>query len=563
MQIEAPVGIVGTRAPAPRHLQLGLIAVFAAALAGCAGPKIARWSAPPASVSTVPTNLDAGRAYADAARNAYQDEVASFVDSQGSTANLLLGTGALAMLLAASSGVHRDALLGTAFFGGTAYAFGNMNLSKQRALVHLAGVEAINCAKRAVAPLAMTITEQTAFDAALLALERNVRSVNSARAGLRRAVGPDTTAGQREAADAALTAAAAAVESAQRVQVSGRKLAISARSAGDQLIQAVDKIDASVIRAGMETLPDLTSVPRIVAGLSGFAASFAPGAGIDTAINNAIAQRPKAQSRAVGSAASNEFGIAMDELAGAIDSLLEATAVVQARLAGHESALVSDALKDCGVTDIAFPLRASSERIVFAGAGASSKSVVLSGGTKPYVVELQDSAIEGLTLKSPAPFESRLQVSISAAVKAPQTASVLVMDSSNPMKTLQLPIEIGTVKPQSQSAQLPDSPAAGQSTAAAPAGGVQTLQQLADRLTQKADFPSAEGFTLQLQQDVSLQSGASSLTAKVRCKPTPDKPITDRRAAEILASSVGLAADHELTRSLKVSGPPTCITASR
>ena len=97
--------------------------------------------------------------------------------AQGDLSNVLLGTGALATVLAVAK-VHRDALLGTAFFGGTAYAFGNQNLSKQRALVHLAGVDAINCAKRAVSPLAMTNDEQQGLDTALSEVEKGVQTVN-------------------------------------------------------------------------------------------------------------------------------------------------------------------------------------------------------------------------------------------------------------------------------------------------------------------------------------------------------------------------------------------------
>jgi len=549
--------------PTKPWLRRGLISLCVLAQAGCAGPQIVRWSAPAGEPKPPSTNLDAGRAYADAARDAYQQAVADHVKAQGGLSNVLLGVGALATVLAVAK-VHRDALLGTAFFGGTAYAYGNQNLSKQRALVHLAGVDAINCAKRAVSPLAMTTVEQQGLDTALSDLDKGVQAVNKARGVLRQAMPAGLEAKDRTAVDAALAASATAVETAQRVQASGRLLSASARSAGDQLRQTVDRIDSAVVRASMETIPDLSAVPKVIAGLSGFAASFAPGAGIDNAINNAVADRAKANNAkaqggsakrgiapATGSSPEQRMDQAMDALETATDALLAAASAVQARMVGHESALVADALKDCGVTDVAFPLRASHDRIAFAGGAAATKSVALSGGTKPYVVELQDSAVDGVALKAPAPFESRLQVSITKDVKPPQTFSLLVMDSSNPMRTLVLPVEVGVAAPAA---------AAGPVAANAPAG---TLEELADLLNKKTEFPMDNGVVLILDSDIKAKPGVKTLTVKLRCKPAPAAGalVKPSVAAAVLIKGAGLAADHLLAKSLQVTGPANCIAA--
>lgn len=545
-------------------LRCGLISLCVLAQAGCAGPQIVRWSAPAGSPKPPSTNLDAGLAYADAARDAYQQAVADHVKAQGDLSNVLLGTGALATVLAAAK-VHRDALLGTAFFGATAYAFGNQNLSKQRALVHLAGVDAINCAKRAVSPLAMSIDEQQGLDAALSDTETGVQAVNKARGVLRQAIPAGLDPTDRTAVDAALAASATAVETAQRVLASGRRLSASARSASAQLRQTVDRIDSAVVRASMETIPDLSAVPKVIAGLSGFAASFAPGAGIDIAINNAMADRAKALSTkaqsgragrgnapAVAASPEQRMDQAMDALETATDALLAAASAVQSWMVGHEAALVGDALKDCGVTDVAFPLRASSERIAFAGGAAATKSAALSGGTKPYVVELQDSAVDGVTLKAPAPFESRLQISITKDVKPPQTFSVLVMDSSNPMRTLVLPVEVGIATP-----AVAPGPAAAQDPAAI------TLEDLANLLNKKTDYPADNGVVLILDSDVKAKPGAKTLTAALRCKPLPvaDALVKPSVAAAVLIKGAGLAADHPLAQRLQVTGPANCIAA--
>ena len=369
----------------------------------------------------------------------------------------------------------------------------------------------------------------------------------------------------RTAVDAALAASATAVETAQRVQTLGRLLSASARSASEQLRQTVDRIDSAVVRASMETIPDLSAVPKVIAGLSGFAASFAPGAGIDNAVNNAVSDRAKAlgakaQSGRAGrgnapaatASPAQRMDQAMDALETATDALLAAASAVQARMVGHEAALVADALKDCGVTDVAFPLRASSDRIAFAGGAAAAKSVSLSGGTKPYVVELQDSAADGVTLKAPAPFESRLQVSITKDVKPPQTFSVLVMDSSNPMRTLVLPVEVGVAAPAA---------AAGPAAKEAPSAG--TLEELADLLNKKTDYPGDNGVVLIVDSDIKAKPGVKTLAIKLRCKPLPAAGalVKPSVAAAVLIKGAGLSADHPLAKSLQVTGPANCIAA--
>jgi len=557
---------------------------LAALLAGCASPpQIVRWQPPPAAATPTGANtLDAGRAYADAARNAYQQAVADHVAAQGSLANGLLGTGALTTLLAAST-AHRDAVLGTAFLGGTAYAYGNMNLSKQRALVHLAGVEALNCAKRAVAPLGMPVTEMDALNGQLTMLDSQLRAMNTTRGAVRTALTAElrdnpAAAPTVAAADAAMAAATSAAEAAKPVQASARRLAVQARSASDQLMQAVDRIDAAIVRATMDTLPDLSAVPKVIGGLAGFAASFAPGAGLDTLINDALAKRSQADAKAqsgglkttdggtdaVGDkqkaarpAGLDELVKATNQLANATDALMQTVDALKSRVDAHETSLVADQLRDCGIGDIAFPLRASSDKMVFVPGTAATKTIALSGGTKPYVVELQGSSVDGLTLKAPAPFESRVQVSITDKVKA-QTLSLLVMDSSNPMKTIDLPIEIGAQKAEDNEAKKPNSESGG-------TGGGQTppdsLGALADRLNSLGQYRVNDNLLLRNSATFNAKPGDTTLTVKLRCDPVPKDntgKITVEAARQQLAKAVGLASDAPLARQMRIELPDNC-----
>lgn len=450
------------RIPFTSRLASSVFLFCIVALGGCASPQVVRWSVDVKAPRPAPTNLDPGRAYADAARKAYQDAVSSQVEAQSSLSNGLLGLGALATGLAVSN-AHRDALLGTAFIGGTAYAFGNMNLSKQRIVIYQRGVEAIDCANRAIAPLAIDAKDQADLDDGLRELNSNIQLVNDARATLDRAKSgfPVACDKLRAAADAAQVSALAAIEAARRSQIAGQKLSAKVRGASEQLIQTVNKIDAVVVRAVLETIPDLTSIPKVVAGLSGYAASFAPGAGVDTWMTSALTKRAEA----IGSASKAFQSLEQQSptvpfkatvpacnqdstktLIAAVDRLLATASRVQSHLSAHEAALGADQLADCGVTDVGFPLRASSERVIFPAGVDASKVVVLSGGTKPYVVELADTPVSGVSIKGPAPFESRLQITVAAAAKAPQTLTVLIMDSSNPTKVLEIPIQLGEAK---------------------------------------------------------------------------------------------------------------------
>lgn len=574
--------VAAFRHPAP-HAALALAAVLAGLLAGCASPpQIVRWQPPPAAATPTGANtLDAGRAYADAARNAYQQAVADHVTAQGSLANGLLGTGALATLLAAST-AHRDAVLGTAFLGGTAYAYGNMNLSKQRALVHLAGVEALNCAKRAVAPLGMPVTEMDALNSRLTRLDSQLRALNTARGGVRAALTADlrdnpAAAPTVAAADAAMASATSAAEAAKPVQASARKLAVQARGASDQLMQAVDRIDAAIVRATMDTLPDLSAVPKVIGGLAGFAASFAPGAGLDTLINDAVAKRSQADAKAQSGglktdgsteaakdlpkaakpAGLDELVKATNQLANATDALMQTVDALKSRVDAHETSLVADQLRDCGIGDIAFPLRASSDKMVFVPGTAATKTIALSGGTKPYVVELQGSAVDGLTLKAPAPFESRVQVSITDKVKA-QTLSLLVMDSSNPMKTIDLPIEISAPKAEDNDAKKPNSESGAAGGGQAPPD---SLGALADRLNSLGQYRVNDNLLLRNSATFNAKPGDTTLTVKLRCDPVPKDnagKITVEAARQQLAKAVGLASDAALARQMRIELPDNC-----
>lgn len=530
-------------------------------LTACSTPKLARWTSPTTS-SAPATNLDAGRAEAAAARKAYQDVVDAFVQDQANVGNGLLGLGLLATVLAASS-VHRDAVVGTGFLAGSVYAFGQFNISKQRALIHQAGVEAVDCAVRAVAPLSMTLEELQALEKLLRDQSTTAMELTKAQAALRQA---RTTAAaplspkQSAAADAVLAASTTAQEAGRRAQTGGRQLAVKVRGASEQLRQAVHKIDNAVVRASLDTLTDLSALPKIVSAAAVFAGQVVPGA--DGFINEALAKRQKALTETAkaqstkldgdGKAVRRDSGVeaAQNEVQRLTDVMLGLVGDIQAVLDSHASAQAADPLKDCGVTDIAFPLKASAEKLSFPGGTDATKTVVLTGGTKPYVVELADSPEPGLSVKGPAPFESRLQVTSAASLKGPQSFSVLVMDSSNPMKTVVLPIEVG--------AQA-EGPATSESTPLPP----KVVGDLPTRLNQGGTFDIGNGAKLRLSGAAEQPAGSKKVNVPLRCEPAqPPACVPQADARLAIARKLGLKPDDELLKALTLKGAKTCLCGS-
>jgi len=441
-------------------LRISWVCCIAAFTSACSVNPVVSWT-PPTRTGQPATNLDYALAYAQNVQDAYKSEISRQAAMSSNLANGLVATGALALAFAVGK-AHRDALAGVALLGGTGYALGNMNLNKQRLLVLQAGHEAIGCARKAVIPLRMTDPERGVIEKALADLDAASPLLDVSAARERVAFEAYKKSGGSLASDEAARASAA-IQVATDVTAavagasgSGRVLVTQSRQAGDNLIAAVDKIDQAITRANLDSLPDLTSVSKVIAGLAGFAAQIAPGTGVEKIVSAGLAARNESLKSGKSGA-----GDASDALTAATLELEKNTAAVQTQLRIVQSYLLAyqpgnaalEALKECGVTDAYFPLKASVEKLVFATASDATKSFALTGGAKPYVVELADSQIAGLSVKGPAPFETRVVVSVSKDVVKSQSASILVMDSSNPMKTLHIPITIGE---QTASVATPD-----------------------------------------------------------------------------------------------------------
>lgn len=519
------------------NLRVSWAVCITAFASGCAVNPVVTWTPPPNDATRTATNLDYASAYARNVQEAYKKEIARQAGVSSDLSSGLVAMGALALALAAGK-AHRDAVAGVALLGGTGYALGNMNLNKQRLLILQAGHEAIGCARNAVIPLRMSDKERGAIEDALIALDTAGPALDVAEVRSRAALAAYKKAGGLATSDAAVRASAA-LEAAAAVSTavagasgSGRVLVTQSRQAGERLIAAVDKIDAAVVRASIDNQPDLTSVPKVIAGLAGFAAQIAPGAGVDKVIAAGLAAgTEKLKSgplRLVNALPADEpLNDASQALENAMAALQTQLRIVQSYLLAYQPGTAAlEALKDCGVTDVYFPLKASVEKLVFATGTDATKGFVLSGGAKPYVVELADSPITGLSIKGPAPFETRVQVTLTKDVTKPQSASVLVMDSSNPMKTLHLPITIG---------EQPAAPSAAAGAAAGAAPKVAALPDVVDALNDGFSFTLDK---IQVTPGQKAQATGDAITVGVTCTPKPAAPFEQATIRDKLLDTV-------------------------
>ena len=492
-----------------------------------------------------PTNLDYGHSYAASLRGAYKREIHKQVGTSTNLNSGLVVAGALALALAAST-AHQDALLGTALVGGTAYGLGAMNLPQQRLLILQAGVEAIDCANRAVIPLSMTKNELTnlqrdteSLQTALMPLDEAVRAVRFRLSAYNNAGGPEGDVISGEAKQ--IVAAAEEVATASRsTAAAGQLLSVKARQADDQLVAAVDKIDTSILKALLATLPDISSVPKVIAGLAGFAASIAPGAGIDSTIAARLKLRVGKESDATSGTAPEKARAkaekqalieSIDTLQGSIATTRSAKSAVDARVNAYQTATSAlETLRDCGVGDISFPLKVSSDKLVFDAGTEASKTFLISGGTRPYVVELADTPAPNVTLKGPAPFESRAQISLSKEQKTAQTFTILVMDASTPTKTASVVAEVRAQADANADPNSKDKSADKGAAANAITTSPSDVPKLAKALMSKS-FTSKDGAGRDITVSVSnAVPEGDQLKISLTCVPAPAPAPLDEKA---------------------------------
>lgn len=510
-------------------LPITLVMIGATSLSGCAISPLVSWPRPEQKTSPLPL-VDAQR-YAEEARKAYREARDRHVHATTGLTSGLLGLGVLGTGFAVAK-AHRDALLGTAFFGASAYAFGQQNLNVQHRLVYEAGIEAIGCAKDAVQPLAMSIGDRAALEAAMTGLDGALVKASSARARASAALSAwkatDPVNDDLEtSAGAAIAASNTSTVVGFAIVTSGRLLIRRADDAGDTLVSAVERIDDAVNKAVTATLPDPSSVFKVIAGLPGFAAGIVPGS--DAAISAAITKSSagltpgvEIQAGNLGSRGAVNFnqGMALYRAIAALeeatDGLRLALANVNGRLPTEESLKGLQSVKDCGLGDVSFAVKVVPAAPSITAGADRKTSFTISGGTPPYHVELQVTPVKGVNLISPKPFDKTVFFEITKDAVA-GTVTVIVMDASKPSKTLVLSVEVL----KASGAGAADNAVAPES---APLKAPNTAAVLADRLNAIKVFKRKDGGEFSIIAAATRKSD-TLIEIGLRCKPPPKSGI--------------------------------------
>lgn len=410
--------------------RVAIATAWVVALSGCSTAPV-KYFSDAEQAKAARTSLPAAVAYLEAARGQYQLAVETQMRDERYLANGLIGAGALALGLALGN-VSTGAITGTALVAGSAYTWGNVNLSRQTVQAYLAGIDALNCAEKAVAPLVVDSAQLNRLAAALdtLALARAdlAAALVQGRAMKARLL-PKAT--EREALDAAVAVGEEVMQQSQTTLNAGRALVdLSPRGARD-LVATVNGIDAAVVRSIVSATPDLSALPGLVAGLAGVAGSFAPGAGIDANLLNKLNQASNTVTSKSQVTGANEFMQAAERIVAAIGKTAASETTVRSLMPAGPVVWPEGTFKSCGVAQVVSALSASVATLRFTAGVDDRQQFEILGGVKPYFVRIDGPAVDGLTVRSPVRFDNLAEVVVAGAkLNQPLSTSLRVVDSS-------------------------------------------------------------------------------------------------------------------------------------
>jgi len=118
------------------------------------------------------------------------------------------------------------------------------------------------------------------------------------------------------------------------------------------------------------------------------------------------------------------------------------SASVNARLAGRLTAWPDDAFKDCGLAQVVSVLGVAPAALDFVVGVDARRVFDISGGVKPYFVEIDGVVVDGVALKSPIRFDARGELSVSSKVAKPAAFKLRISDSSPTALIVELPVSI-------------------------------------------------------------------------------------------------------------------------
>lgn len=484
-------------------------------------------------------DLPGARALADTLRASYRDEIARQVAAAQFTNNGLLVLGSAVLGLAASN-AHRDAILGVSLIGGTGYALANLNQDKRRLLILSNGIQALDCATGAVVPLDLGTERDRQIRDQLRQLRAGLPVTQAAAQSLRDALqrfgnqagsSLEVARNLLKRSDAVLIEAATSRRAANAYTGEADRL-------GRQLVQTVKEISRQVDRAMVDTLVAVSAIPELVAGLGGFAGQFAPGAKLDAQFAgvfdkyNAAKQADAANKTGNVANASADLGdveAAIKALLPLVEQLATASNELTDLLQGLDQAgtQAAAALKACHVADAITALSITPSTLDLVAGKPQARGIAISGGTKPYRVQMLDQAPDALTISFGGGFDDTARLQLSGATlgaEALGSYTVLVSDSASPRRNQPLTVNIVAA---AAAAATPAASKTGAPADAAPAdagGGLAALAQALDGTKGQAVALNNVQLTL---DSASFKTAPERIELALACTPSAPAKLLD------------------------------------
>ncbi len=429
---------------------LAIAATAALLLGGCANPML-RIDGPGYSAASSAALHREPASMADAVqklnhlRARYYEAI---VDQTGTTQNATTGLVWLGAAVAgmAAGTVHSDAILGAALIGGTSYGLARTQLDARRIQVWTEGMKALDCAKEAALPLDLGEARRTQLEDARAGLGAQRVATQQARNAVQAELDillVKTPSAATASAQAMVAKTDAALAEADKTQDAALDLLQASR--GGELSSTVDRIHTKVTEVMGSIVVDISSVKQMVGGIGGFAAVFAPGAGIEGLLAGGFDAFKAAKLKSGAQAGIID---ALDNAMAALELETRRLVAAQGRVSGLLKSVnlagVAAALKKCDVAGVATPLQLTPAALRFPVKGAASQGFEISGGTPPYVVVPLGDLPDGVSLQ----FSGGL--ADTAAVKVGATAPdgelrLRVSDSGTLKRSQQLVVQVGAV----------------------------------------------------------------------------------------------------------------------
>lgn len=436
-------------------------ALLATALVACAGiPYIADTAPTPVCAMTTCTALQLSLSKASQIKAQYRDKLIEDADQRRKLAAWLIGIGAVTANLAINDN-STEAILQAALGGGVLYQLGTWNRSQDRLGIYVEGMKAMDCIATVAAPLNRDVDYMQKLDDAAATLRKahadTALAMGNLVAALSAAEGvpPDlAVAGRSEIvnADAALTDSLKTLESA--VETTSKITGVAA-----QVDARVALITTTIDDALRGTIASLESLKGHIQALSGFVQIFAPGTDINAITQAALAPRrdddvntqsEEIQERRAGEQRS--VAIALGKLVEARENLLVAIRTVTALSTQLTHSADNVDLLSCGVDSarLSKPLQLEPATVRFTAAQADTKLVRITGGTTPYVAQLDSP---GRGIDADVMVGTNVIRIVATSEVAASTFTVFIGDAASPQHTATLTVVVDAAVVENRASQ--------------------------------------------------------------------------------------------------------------